>query len=243
MTRLAPELERLQAARPQAAYNTRTLVDDQAREALLAAITADQHEERRGPDADPRRRWLGRQAATHRGARPGVVAGSALGLAGIGTAMALVLGATTTSPAFAVTHNRDGTVTIYIERSSGIGGANARLNQLGIRAQVVQQAPAGFRCTSTVGEPERGAPASERSVAHVHWTIDPRTVPRGRTLALTPPAGPPPGGTSGNSGNSGSSGDGGSSGQVWWYCGTEGPAAGSGPPPQPPGSSGNSGNS
>jgi hypothetical protein len=260
MTRPAPELERLQAARPQAAGDTRTLVDDQAREALLAAITADPHDEYRGADADHRRRWLGRRAATHRGARPGVVAGSALGLAGIGTALALVLGATTTSPAFAVTRNHDGTVTIYIARSSGIAGANARLHQLGIRAHVVQQVPAGFRCTSTVGEPQRGAPASERSVARVQWTIDLRKLPRDRTLALTPPSGPPPGWTnvnSGNSGNSGKSGNSGNSrnsgnsgsgrrgshGQVWWYCGTEGPVAGSGPPPQPPGSGGNSGNS
>ena len=45
MTRLAPELELLQAARPQAARDTRILVDDQEREALLAAICADQHRE------------------------------------------------------------------------------------------------------------------------------------------------------------------------------------------------------
>ena len=241
MTRLARELERLQAARPQAARDTRTLVDDQEREALLAAITADQHHERPGPDADHRRRWLGRRAATHRRARPGVLAGSTLGLAGIGTALALVLGATTTSPAFAVTRNHDGTLTISIQRASGIAGANAKLNQLGVRAKVMQQVPASYRCTSTVVQQGQGAPAQERSstsssIANAHWTIDPRKIPAGQTLALTPPPAPP-GADSGNSGNSGNSG------QVWWSCGTEGPGPG-GPPPAPPGAnSGNSGNS
>ncbi len=232
MTRLAPELERLQAARPQAARNTRTLVDDHEREALLAAITAGQHHERPGPDADHRRRrWLGRPAATYRGARPGVLAGSTLGLAGIGTTLALVLGATTTSPAFAVTRNHDGTVIISIQRHSGIAGANARLHQLGIRATVTQQPPAG--CQPTVSIPMRGqgAPASEHTISKARWTIDPRKVPRDHTLALTPPpAGPPPAGNSGNSG---------SEGQVW-SCGSEGPMPGS---PPPAGNSGNSGNS
>jgi hypothetical protein len=176
---------------------------------------------------------------------PRLVAGTSLGLAGVGAAVALVLGASATSPAFAVTRNSDGTVTISISRASGIAGANSRLRQLGIRAQVMQHAPAGFRCTSTVAQPGQGAPASERYIAKVHWTIDPRRVPAGRTLALTPPPSPP-GGTGGNSGNSGNSGGGGNSGSrggVWWSCGTEGPAAGSGPPPAPPGSGGNSGNS
>ena len=56
-----------------------------------------------------------------------------LGLAGLGTALVLVLSAASTSPAFAVSRNHDGTVTISIKRSSGVAGANARLNQLGIR--------------------------------------------------------------------------------------------------------------
>jgi hypothetical protein len=121
---------------------------------------------------------------------PRLVAATSLGLAGVGAAVALVLGASATAPAFAVTRNNDGTVTISINRASGIAGANSRLRQLGIRAQVMQHAPAGFRCTSTVVQPEQGAPASERYIAKVHWTIDPRRVPAGRTLALTPPLHP-----------------------------------------------------
>jgi hypothetical protein len=191
---------------------------------------------------------------------PRLIAGTSLGLAGVSAAVALLLGATTTSPAFAVTRNHDGTLTISIKRASGIAGANARLRQLGIRAQVMQHAPAGYRCTSTVAGQRQGAPAPSqvtrasqsagveptRSIANAHWTIDPRKVPRGRTLALTPPPGPQPAGGNGNAGNSGdadSSGNGDSVGQVWYSCGTEGPG-GSGPPPAPPGAnSGNSGNS
>ena len=169
---------------------------------------------------------------------PRLVAGTSLALAGVGAAVALVLGATTTSPAFAVIRNHDGSLTISIERASGIAGANAKLNQLGIRAQVMQHAPAGWRCTSAGAQQGQGAPAPSqvvrasqsagveptRSIANAHWTIDPRKLPAGRTLALTPPPAPP----GGNSSN----GD--SGGRVWWSCGTEASGNG-GPPPAPPG--------
>src|SRR5580700_6041315 len=72
----------------------------------------------------PRHVWRG----------PRLVAGTSLGLAGVVAAVALVLGATTTTPAFAVTRNHDGTFTISIRGSSGIAGANAKLDRLGIRA-------------------------------------------------------------------------------------------------------------
>ena len=187
---------------------------------------------------------LSRSTVRHAHRGPRLVAGTGLGLAGVGAAVALVLGAASPLPAFAVTRNRDGTVTISIHRVSGIAGANAKLHQLGIRATVMQQVPAGYRCTSTVAQQGHGGPAPwqvwralrsagaepTRSIANAHWTIDPRQVPVGQTLALTPPPAPP-GANSGNSGNSG---------QVWWSCGTEGPGAG-GPPPTPAGA--NSGNS
>jgi hypothetical protein len=67
-----------------------------------------------------------------RWARPRLVVGTGLGLARAAGVLALALGATSTSPAFAVTRNHDGTVTISIKRSSGIAGANAKLRQLGI---------------------------------------------------------------------------------------------------------------
>ena len=190
---------------------------------------------------------LSRSTVRHAHRGPRLVAGTGLGLAGVGAAVALVLGATSTSPAFAVTRNHDGTVTISIHRYSGIAGANARLNQLGIRARVMPQAPVGCKPTlDSVGGKSAPAPSHEmHEIANARWTIDPRQVPADSTLALTPPPAPPgnsgASGNSGNSGNSGTSGTSGSGGQVW-SCGTEGPGPGnSGPPPNP--RSGNSGNS
>ncbi len=57
-----------------------------------------------------------------------------VGLAGEGATVALVLGAASTSPAFAVTRHHDRTVTVWVKRSDGIAGANTKLHQLGIRA-------------------------------------------------------------------------------------------------------------
>ena len=176
-----------------------------------------------------------------RQARPRLVVGGGLGLAGVGGVVALLLGVTTASPAFAVTPNHDGTVTVSIKQWSGIAGANAKLHQLGVRATVASQPPSG--CQPTLARPVggQGAPAPShamREIANTHWTIDPRQIPPHSTLALTPPP-TPPGQDTGNSGNSDSGGSGGSGGQVW-SCGTEGPGNG-GPPPSPPSS--NSGNS
>ena len=123
---------------------------------------------------------MSRPAATHhRRARPGLAAG--LGLAGAGAALALALGATTASPAFAVTRNHDGTVTIWIKTSSGIADANAELHQLGIRAEVMTQPQAD--CDARAIRQQALTPS--QGIANAHWTINPRKVPAGHTLALT----------------------------------------------------------
>jgi hypothetical protein len=57
MTRHAPELDLLAAARPQACAHTDVLVSDDERRALLAAITADQHQQRAARPR-PRRRLV-----------------------------------------------------------------------------------------------------------------------------------------------------------------------------------------
>ncbi|MGH2870993.1 MAG: hypothetical protein ACRDL5_00830 [Solirubrobacteraceae bacterium] len=147
------------------------------------------------------------QTSTPRAKRPAwrrlrLVAGTSLGLAAAGTALvlALVLGATTTSPAFAVTRNHDGTVTVSIKRPSGDAGANAKLKRLGIRAQVLPQAPVD--CGAGTSMAGQGAPAPKGRVTGVHWTINPHKIPAGRKLVLTPP-GPPPAGNSGDSASTG----------------------------------------
>ncbi len=132
--------------------------------------------------------------AKRRRPRARLVVGTSLGLAGVGAAVAIVLGAASTSPAFAVTRNHDGTVTISIERASGIAGANARLHQLGIKASVMPRAP--LNCTPTISHPpgtqSTSAPSQDtREIANAHWTINPRQIPKDSTLALTPPPTPP----------------------------------------------------
>ncbi len=52
--------------------------------------------------------------------RPRMVVGTGLGLAAAGTAAALLVGTAGTSPAFAVTKNNDGSITVSIRRFAGI---------------------------------------------------------------------------------------------------------------------------
>jgi hypothetical protein len=82
----------------------------------------------------------GPPARRTRRTRPRLLAGTTVGLAGAGTALALALGAASSSPAFAVNRNHDGSVTVMIERIDGIPRANRKLALLGIRARAVQVA-------------------------------------------------------------------------------------------------------
>jgi hypothetical protein len=191
-------------------------------------------ERQHGPDVER----AGRPRARHSRLRSRVLAGgSVLGLAGAGATIALVLGAASASPAFAVTRHHNGTVTVWVKRASGIAGANAKLHQLGIRATVLPKAP--VRC-SDLPNTHQGPPAPQGNFTEAHWTID-RKIPAGQMLALTPPASGPsrtsvpgPAGNSGNSGNAGNSGNSGTvgnsgtattgGGQVSSPSGNSGPA-------------------
>jgi hypothetical protein len=68
--------------------------------------------------------------------RPRVLAGSTLGLAGVGTALVLGLTATGSTPAFAVTTNGDGSVLVTINQNSALPQANAKLTAMGIHEQI-----------------------------------------------------------------------------------------------------------
>jgi len=133
-------------------------------------------------------------AGDGRRVRPRVLAGTTLGLAGVGTALALVLGATGSSPAFAVNRNPDGTVFVRIDRPEAIAAANARLAALGIRVRAVQviagcavhlrgrevEVPsAGALPPNAVVRAVRG-----RRQALVSVAVDPRRIRRGATLVL-----------------------------------------------------------
>ncbi|HTX00084.1 MAG TPA: hypothetical protein VMD59_14975 [Acidimicrobiales bacterium] len=93
--------------------------------------------------------------------RPFVLAGSTLGLAGLGTALALVLGAASSPPAYAVTTNGDGSVLVTIGQGSSLPQANAKLTAMGIHEQVVIDVASG---PATVSGPVTCAPAAGASV-------------------------------------------------------------------------------
>ena len=78
--------------------------------------------------------------ATGRGwrTRPRLLAGTTAGAVAVGTGVALLLSATASSPAFAVTRHRDGSVTVRLTRVSGIAGANRQLASMGVRAKIIQ---------------------------------------------------------------------------------------------------------
>jgi hypothetical protein len=71
--------------------------------------------------------------------RPRVLAGSTLGLAGVGTALLLALGGTAaTTPAFAVTQTSDGTVLVQLNYNSdqNLPQVNQKLASLGTHEQI-----------------------------------------------------------------------------------------------------------
>jgi hypothetical protein len=76
--------------------------------------------------------------------RPRILAGSALGLAGIATTAVLALGASTAAPAFAVTQQTDGTVLVSVNLSETntpwVQGANDKLASMGINEQILLNA-------------------------------------------------------------------------------------------------------
>ena len=115
----------------------------------------------------------GRPVHTHgRATRLRLLAGTTVGVAAIATAAALLLGASTSPPAFAVTRNPDGTVTVSLKRPSGIAGANEKLAKMGLRAQIA----APSKSPPTLVCPGGAAPTI---------TIDPRIAKR-QTLVISP---------------------------------------------------------
>jgi hypothetical protein len=67
-----------------------------------------------------------------------LAAASTTGMAAVAAAAVLAVGATSaTAPAFAVTRHRDGSVSVKIDRRSGVAGANRELAAMGIHVRVV----------------------------------------------------------------------------------------------------------
>ena len=73
--------------------------------------------------------------------RPRVLAGSTLGLAGAGVAVFLAVGAASSTPAFAVTKDADGSVLVNINQITSLPhGGNARLAAMGVGGLIIQMA-------------------------------------------------------------------------------------------------------
>jgi len=78
--------------------------------------------------------------------RPRVLAGSTLGLAGVGAALVLALGGTAaTAPAFAITTNNDGSVLVHLNYTTdqNLPQVDAKLASMGIHENVGIQMASG----------------------------------------------------------------------------------------------------
>ncbi len=111
-----------------------------------------------------------------RATRHQLLAGTTVGLAAAATAAALLFAASTSPPAFAVTRNPDGTVTVNLRQPSGIAGANEKLAAMGVRAQIAVQAKTPPKLVCPGG-----------TVPTI--TFDPTSIPRGEEVVITPGAG------------------------------------------------------
>jgi hypothetical protein len=142
-------MRRLRAARPAAAEP-----GDHA--ALFARIVAEPGDRRLFKAPHERSsRLLGRKVRPTR-ARPRVLAGSTLGLAGVGAALVLALSGSAAPPAFAITRNGDGSVTVQINRTSSLVDANRKLVAMRIHEEIgIAMAPGA----ASVSGPVNCAPA------------------------------------------------------------------------------------
>jgi hypothetical protein len=74
------------------------------------------------------------------GARPRLLAGTTIGAAATGALLAILLSAAGSSPAFAITRDRDGSYSVTLRSLSAIAAANRELSKLGLHAMLVQTA-------------------------------------------------------------------------------------------------------
>jgi hypothetical protein len=116
-----------------------------------------------------------------------------LGAAVAGVLAALVIGlggGSSGTPAYAVTSNGDGTITVRIREIVGIEGANAKLAALGVPVRVVTVEP---NCPA-VGEgstPDRVSPERQHTIMSLIGTpgiasvkVTPAAIPSGDTLVI-----------------------------------------------------------
>jgi hypothetical protein len=128
----------------------------------------------------------------HRRRRPSLASGGALGLAAIAILLVVAItGGTSPSPAFAVTDNPDGTVTLTIRELTNRAAVNAKLAQLGVRARVV---PLQQTCAASLNmapeylqpttQPWSQDPSVQGPVGSWTVVIIPGRIPVGHTLVF-----------------------------------------------------------
>ncbi len=146
-------MRRLRAAKPVAAEP-----DNHA--ALFARIVAEPGDPRLVEAPHERSsRLLGRNVRPRTRARPRVLAGSSLGLVGVGAALVLALSGSAAPPAFAITRSGDGSVLVNINQLQSLPAANHKLTAMGIHEQVTIYMASGAAAVSgpVTCTPARGA--------------------------------------------------------------------------------------
>jgi len=124
-----------------------------------------------------------------RSGRPARLAAGAAGIAAAVTAIVMALGSAPASAAYSVTRH-GGTVTVSVDRASGVAGANAALHRIRARVVVVPVRP-GCRPIGSLPRP-RPAPHPSVSVGtrvnrHGHRSVTVKIkggIPRGDTMIL-----------------------------------------------------------
>jgi uncharacterized membrane protein YgcG len=128
------------------------------------------------------------EAKRARPARPRLLAGTSVALAVAVAAVALVLSAASSPPAFAVNRNADGTYTVTLQKLAAVHGANAKLAALGIRARLVvvyqgctvKALPPAAVAAMKLTQSYAGKAAPQIAIAK----LDPRRIPPGKTQVI-----------------------------------------------------------
>lgn len=123
------------------------------------------------------KRRLELASARRRRARPRILAGTTLAVAGLAAALVLVLSAASSPPAFALTRNHDGSISVTIMRPAGLREANAKLASMKIRARFV---PVAIHCGMSGSPPPPGNWSSKQAPVR----IKPWQIRKNRTLVI-----------------------------------------------------------
>ena len=130
-----------------------------------------------------------------RSRRTSFAAAGGLALVGAIIAVVWLTASTSTTPAYAVTVNGDGSVTLTLNEVIGTSGANKQLAKLGVRAVIAKVEPG---CTAATGAalpiPSSTLSRQERMVetekpreglSGLVWVIHPNAIPPGDTVLIT----------------------------------------------------------